>query len=107
MTKIVSIQGQQRWEYCLETRYTELPLLSAVNERGQQGWEAVNVLFYKDAKGKMVWSALLKRPSAGPASASEQHAETSAATPNSQPDAPPGQPQGFDLSDKEFELKKE
>jgi hypothetical protein len=108
MTKIVSIQGQQKWEYCLETRYTEIPLMAALNERGQQGWEVLDVLNYKDAKGKQVWTAFLKRPCAGPAPAPEQQTAASAA-PNSdgQPVGQPGQPQGFDLSEKEFELKKE
>jgi hypothetical protein len=109
MTKMVSIQGQQRWEYCVETRFTEIPFLAILNERGQQGWEAVNAMHHKDAKGSNVWTALLKRPSIGPMPASDQQSATSAATEPSDPAAEPAastdESRGFDLSDKEFQLK--
>jgi hypothetical protein len=109
MAKVVSIQGQQRWEYCIETRFTELPFIAILNERGLQGWEVVNGMHHKDAKGSAVWAALLKRPIAGPAPPPDEQTATPAtfAPPEEQPAAQPEQPQGFDLSDKEFELKKE
>jgi len=66
MTKAVTIRGQQRWDYHLETRKTETALLRELTELGQQGWELVDILYYKDIKGSMAWSAFLKRPSAAP-----------------------------------------
>ena len=61
MTKIVAIHGQQKWEYCTETRYTEIPFLAALNERGQQGWEVINIVHYKEPKsGNMAWTAYLQ-----------------------------------------------
>ena len=108
MAKMVSIQGQQRWEYCIETRFTETPFLAILNERGQEGWEAVNVMHHKDAKGSNVWTVVLKRPSVGPAPPPDEQPATSAASaPDEPPAEQPGQPQGFDLSDQEFQLKKE
>jgi hypothetical protein len=108
MAKVVSIQGQQRWEYCIETRFTELPFLAVLNERGLQGWEVVNAMHHKDAKANNVWAALLKRPIAVLVSPPDEPTATSAATaPAEQPAEPPSQPQGFDLSDKAFELKKQ
>ncbi len=67
----------------------------------------IDVLNYKDAKGKQMWTAFLKRPCAAPAPAPSQPPTTTvAAATSGQANAPPGQPQGFDLSEKEFELKK-
>jgi hypothetical protein len=110
MTKTVSIQGQQRWEYCIETRFTEIPFLAILNERGQQGWEAVNAMHHKDAKGSNIWTALLKRPSVGPMPPSDEQAATSTTPepkPTDEPATQPDQPQGFDLSGDEFRLKTE
>ena len=67
MTKVITVQSQQRWEYCFESRRTESALLIQFNELGQQGWELVDVLYYKDIKGAMAWTAFLKRPSPGQA----------------------------------------
>ncbi len=67
MTRTVTVQAQQRWDYSFESRRTETSLLTALNDLGQQGWEVVNALYYKDIKGIMVWGALLKRPSITPA----------------------------------------
>ncbi len=68
MTKIVAIHGQQKWEYCTETRYTDIPFLAALNERGQQGWEVIDIVYYKEPKsGNMAWMAIFKRPSVGAA----------------------------------------
>jgi len=108
MTKIVTVQSQQKWEYGFESRRTETSLLAAINELGQQGWELVNTLCYKDIKGIIAWGAFLKRPSAGPVPPSGNH--TSAAShpaPSSPPADKPGPLQGFDLSGDEFKLKTE
>jgi hypothetical protein len=50
MTKVVTVQSQQRWEYCFEVRRTEAALLIQFNELGQHGWELVNAICYKDPK---------------------------------------------------------
>ena len=62
MTKIVTIQSQQRWDYCFEMRRTEASLLATLIELGQQGWELTDAMTYKDAKGVASWGAFLKRP---------------------------------------------
>ena len=64
--KTVVVQAQQRWDYCFETRKTENALLIALNKLGQEGWDLVEVLYYKDLKGIMTWTAFMKRPSLGP-----------------------------------------
>ena len=69
MTKLVTIQSQQKWECCVESRMTETSLTIESNRLGQEGWELVSVLYYKDPKGAMVWSGFFKRPSAGQAHA--------------------------------------
>ncbi len=108
MTKIVTIQSQQKWDYCIETRKTETALLNALNDLGQHGWELVNVLFHKDLKGDMAWTAFLKRPSVGQAAAPGQQTATAAkSTPSGQAEEKPAPLQGFDLSDNEFQLKKD
>ena len=107
MTKIITVQSQQRWEYCFEARRTEAALLSVLNELGQQGWELVDAVHYKDIKGITTWGAFLKRPSAGQAAPTGQQAAAAHAAPVKQPDAQPGALQGFDLSGDEFQLKTE
>ena len=108
MTKVVTIQAQQKWEYCFETRKTETALLVVLNELGQHGWELVDALYYKDIKGAMAWTAFLKRPSAGQAPApGQQPAASATATPTPQAGDKPGPLQGFDLSGNEFQLKTE
>jgi hypothetical protein len=108
MTKTVTVQAQQRWEYCLETRRTETSLMNMLNELGQQGWELVNVLYYKDVKGIMSWTAFLKRPTASQA---VRPGEESTIVAKSVPPVQPGEktpsPDGFDLAGDEFPLKKE
>ena len=69
-----AIATQQKWEYCLLTRKTEGYLLGDFNTLGQEGWELVNVLYYKDAKGLMCWSGFLKRHSTGEAKPGTQPA---------------------------------
>jgi hypothetical protein len=108
MTKTVTVQAQQRWEYCLETRRTESSLMNMLNELGQQGWELVNVLYYKDIKGIMSWTGFLKRPAASHAA---RPGEESCIVAKLAPPGPPGEnppsSNGFDLAGDEFQLKKE
>jgi hypothetical protein len=108
MSKTVTIRAQQKWEYTLETRKTEPTLLGVLNELGQQGWELVEVLHYKDIKGGLSWTAFLKRPSAGtghPPGAQELAVTANSTTVLPAIEVP--QPQGFDLSGDEFQLKTE
>jgi hypothetical protein len=105
MTKTVTVQAQQRWEYCLETRKTESALLLRLNAMGEQGWEALDVLYYKDIKGIMSWTAFLKRPSAAHVAATGQAATAgNSATAIPSPAKAPT-PQGFDLNGDDFPLK--
>jgi hypothetical protein len=110
MTKTVIVQSQQKWEYCLENGRTENSLLAKLNDLGQQGWEAVEILYYKDIKSAMTWTAFLKRPSTGQApkpdagSASGLGAKPIPAGPTEEKsDAA----KGFDLEGSEFPLKAE
>jgi hypothetical protein len=113
MSKTVIIQAQQKWDYRCESRRTENSMLATLNELGQSGWELVNIVFHKDMKGEIAWTAFLKRPSVAqtPTPAAGQSSAT-LATPA--PSAPPkpsaeksGSLQGFDLSGDEFQLKTE
>ena len=101
MTKMVTVQAQQKWDYCFESRRTENALLIALVDRGQLGWEAINVLSHKDPKGETSWTAFLKRPNVGPAPVLGQQ------TASRQAEEKSPQPQGFDLSGDEFQLKTE
>ena len=65
MTKVATVQAQQKWDYCFELRRTDNALLIVLSELGQRGWELVNVLHHKDPKGETTWTACLKRPSVG------------------------------------------
>jgi hypothetical protein len=84
-------------------------LLVSINELGQQGWELVDVLYYKDIKGAMAWTAFLKRPSPGQVPATPNHVagNSAKALPTAPTEEKPSQPQGFDLSGDEFQLKTE
>ena len=105
MTRDDAIQALEKCRVQIDDLY--LRILAILNERGQQGWEAVNAMHHKDAKGNNVWTALLKRPSVGPMPpADEQPATPTASEPTDQAAGEPDQSQGFDLSEKEFELKK-
>jgi len=106
MTKIVTVQSQQRWEYSFEARRTEAALLGVLNELGQQGWELANAVCYKDGKGAVLWGAYLKRPSAGQVVQPSQQTPVSAhLTPSPQADNKADPLQRFDLSGDEFQLK--
>lgn len=114
MAKTVTIQAQQKWEVCCESRRTESSLVSTLNELGQHGWELVNVLHHKDPKGETAWTAFLKRPSAAqaPTAASQSSAALAVApltpTPPPKPAAEASQAiEGFDLSGDAFPLKGE
>lgn len=54
-----------QWEYQSITRAAEGALLEALNEAGKEGWELVSTAHYRDLKGIMCWTAILKRPVAG------------------------------------------
>jgi hypothetical protein len=108
MTKMVTVQAQQKWEYCFETARTENSLLVKLNDLGQHGWDLQQVLYFKDMKGVMIWMAYLKRPSAGQAPArpgeTAIHSEVHAAPVPAGAEKPPLD--GFNLDGAEFELKK-
>ena len=108
MTKVVTVRAQQRWDYCFETCKTETYLLTTVSDRGQAGWELVDVVHHKDPKGEMCWTAFLKRPSAAQSPQPEQQVATStkSASPGQAAESP-SQPQGFDLSGEEFPVRGE
>jgi len=108
MTRTVTVQAQQKWDYDFQSRRTEGSLLATLNELGQQGWELVNVVNYKDIKGLMAWGAFLKRPSCGQAvkpgedSAIASSSQSARAAPVVEGAAPL---QGFNLAGNEFALK--
>lgn len=104
MTKIVTIQAQQKWDYATLVRKTETSLLAELNLAGQEGWELINVLYYKDLKGAMSWIGYLKRPNAGQPPRPMAH-EGSAVHMPAQVEEAQVDSQGFDLSDQEFGLK--
>ncbi len=105
MTKTVVVHSQQRWEYCYEFRRTETSLVHTLNELGQQGWELVDVLYYKDMKGIMTWGAFMKRPSTGTAAVAGQAGAAATHAPAEQTDEKTAALQGFDLSGDEFPVK--
>jgi hypothetical protein len=104
MTQTVTTQTQQKWEYCLVTRKTEPALLGECNRLGQEGWELVDVLFYKDLKGVMCWTSFLKRRSTGE---SPMPAGPAAALSSEAAKETPPSLEGFDLGDADFEFKAE
>jgi hypothetical protein len=110
MTKTVTIQAQQKWEYFVETSRTENSLVVKLNDLGQQGWELVEILHYKDLKSAMVWTAFLKRPSTGqtPKLGTESASGIAAKTMPTEPaEKPSNGMKGFNLEGKDFQLKTE
>jgi hypothetical protein len=105
--KTVVVQAQQRWEYCFETRKTENAMLIAMNKLGQEGWEVVDILYYKDLKGIMTWAVFMKRPSLGPAAAGGPQAAVSGGMHAGPAPAKPAEPEGFDLDGEDFQVKPE
>jgi hypothetical protein len=110
MTKTVTIQAQQKWEYCVETSRTESSLLVKLNDLGQQGWELAEALYYKDLKSAMVWTAFLKRPSTGqtpkPGTESVSGIATKT-TPAGETEKTSNGAKGFNLEGNDFQLKTE
>ncbi|MGA2063608.1 MAG: hypothetical protein ABSG86_01500 [Thermoguttaceae bacterium] len=104
MSKTVTIQGQQKWECCYETRKTETTLLVEINRLGQDGWELVSVLYYKDLKGGMTWMAFFKRPATGQAPPAPGPDQAAVVQPSRRPEGPAADGGGFDLTDEEFKL---
>jgi hypothetical protein len=110
MTKTVTIQAQQKWEYLIESSRTENSLLVKLSDLGQQGWEAIEILYYKDIKSVMTWTAFLKRPSIGPAPKPGPESASAIAIktmPTGQTAEPSNGIKGFDLEGNEFPLKTE
>jgi hypothetical protein len=107
MTKTITVQAQQKWEHLALTRKSDTYLISEINLLGQEGWEMVTALYYKDAKGLMCWTGFLKRPCTGQSPAPAGNAAgPSAAQPSKEPeDASPGA--GFDLDGDEFGVRSE
>ncbi len=109
MTRTAIVQAQQRWEDSTLTRMTEGAILSELKLAGQEGWELVNMLYYKDLKGTMCWTCVLKRPntghSAAPAAA-QQSAPAVVQVPQAPQAASPGS-QSDAQDDAEFEFQKE
>jgi hypothetical protein len=115
MTKTVTVHSQQKWECFYEGRKTQNSLLIESNRLGQEGWELVTVLYYKDIKGEMCWGAFFKRPSTGdahPASDGQAALARSVVVPTASPanaspvKASPAEA-GFDLTDTDFKLAAE
>ena len=106
MSQTVIAQSLEKWEYCLVTRKTEPPLLGEFNRLGQDGWELVDVLFYKDLKGVMCWTGFLKRRSTGESPMPGGTAAAAKVT-SEAAKAASSNLEGFDLGDADFELKQE
>ena len=109
MTKTATVQAQQKWEYLEITRKTETYLTKELNDLGQQAWELVTIIYGKDRKGEIAWTAFLKRPFAGHSHGDAGHAVSAQST-SAQARAPQPastNPQGFDLTGDEFRIKAE
>lgn len=104
--KTVVVQSQQKWEHMAITRRSDPALVEESNVLGQDGWEMVTVLYYKDMKGTMAWTAFYKRPSSGqpvkPAGHAAVYEPQTAA-----PTAEHGNPPGFEASGDTFDLRPE
>lgn len=106
MTKVATVQAQQKWDYCSASRRTENTLVAAVNELGQSGWELVSVIQHKDGKGELLWTGFLKRPGLGQTPApGSQTAAIAKPAPVGQAKEAATPLQGFDLSGDEFAVK--
>jgi hypothetical protein len=109
MTTTAAVLTQQKWEYCNITRKTDGPLLAECNILGQDGWEMVDVLYYKDMKGVMCWTAFLKRTADGHTSgpASQANPADMVYRPSKPSPNAPSDAEGFDLGDGDFDFKSE
>jgi hypothetical protein len=77
--KTVVVHAQQRWEYLIVNRRSDVTLAEELNALGQRGWELVTALNYRDVKGNIAWTAFLKRPSGGQAAAAAEDSAASSA----------------------------
>ena len=102
--KTVVVQGQQKWECHSVSVFSESAMIDALNEAGQEGWEPFTACYYKDFKGSMVWTVLLKRPSTGQPQKSAA-SETTGTPAKVEPQK--AEPGGFDLSGDTFDVKTE
>ncbi len=106
--KTAIVHSQQKWEHVAILRKTEGVLVEEMNVLGEEGWQLVSVIHFKDPKGAMTWIAFLKRPKTGQA-VKAPSAEAGAAVASSgaaKPEAASTEPAGFDLSGEVFEIKK-
>jgi len=111
MAKNAIVRAQQRWEYVSTFKRTDSALEKEINELGQSGWELVSVIYGKDRKGELAWTAFMKRPATQQArttSAGGQVAGASEQPSQKAEEAEPSlSPKGFDLSGEEFAIREE
>jgi hypothetical protein len=103
MTKTVTVQAQQKWEYSCLTRKTEATLVNELNVLGQEGWDVVTVMFYKDMKANLVWTAFVKRPSTGEGPRQPIPTAGGALSAAARKEIPVSA--GFDLSEDDFKME--
>jgi hypothetical protein len=106
MTTGETAPAPRNWEYMTMSRKSENYLLNDLNQVGQERWELVTILFHKDAKGAMAWTAFLKRPmiEGAPVAASEKRV-AAAASQAAEEEELTEELQGFDLSGDDFEIR--
>ena len=97
-------KGSRNGSSASRIRKTETSLLIEINEFGQQGWELVSVIYYKDPKGTMSWIAFMKRPATGQAPPAQAQDAAATIQPSARIDGPAAGAAGFDLADDEFKL---
>jgi hypothetical protein len=105
--KTITVQAQQKWENNCLTRKTEATLINELNDLGQAGWELVTVLYYKDIKGAMAWTAFIKRPASGEVPKHASQAAPAVFQPVGAASKSAAPTQGFDLSDDDFKMAEE
>jgi len=95
-----------KWEYLALTRKSENYLVNDLNYCGQQGWEVITAMYYKDIKGVMVWTAFLKRLAVGLPPTDIKGAAGAASAGGAKATAEEsGALKGFDLSGDDFQIK--
>jgi len=97
----------KKWEYVSVTRNSDAYLIRDINDLGQDGWELINVYYYKNMKGAMVWTAFMKREAGigpPPPSATTDHAVAPEPAKAQPAQTEPGSLDGFDLEGDEFGL---
>jgi len=67
MTRTVTVQSQQKWEYShVSDSLGITAVLKKINEAGEEGWELVSLMnIEKAGVGVSIIHAVLKRPKAG------------------------------------------